>query len=293
MSANDLISDMNTCAFCNASTNLSYEHIPPKRGRKYAKNDKWTAHINKQISTGLSSDVPYIDLNRDISWQEMKNNGWIRHAQNGVKVKTLCENCNNFTGAEYGKAYADWANQWEAYFNEENILDNTARLKIKFAPLRLVKQVLSCFVSIIHNSRMLSDPLHQKLYGTLVNEIVSFISDATKKRSFDKKISFFAHLTKNLNTRGFGDWYFITANPQKPTDIIMYTATFIDGPLSYSLLFDTNSIYEPKHSDFRRQIGFNDPILDLSKYSIYPDNEIEQTITISYIEYGLYCRNNS
>ena len=73
----------------------------------------------------------------------------------------------------------------------------------------------------------------------------------------------------------------------------MYTAIFVDGPLSYSLLFNTNSIYEPKHSGFRRQIGFNDPILDLSKYSIYPDNEIEQTITISYIEYGLYWHNNS
>ena len=279
---------MNTCALCNTSKNLSYEHIPPQRGRKYEKNDKWTANISKPISTGLSSDVPYIDLNREINWQELRDKGWIKHSQNGTKVKTLCEKCNNFTGAEYGKAYADWANQWDAYFNEENISDNTARLKIKFDPLRLVKQVLSCHISIIHNSRILSDPVNQRLYGPLVNEIVSFISDTTKKQAFDKKISIFAHLTKELNTHGFLDWYFMTNNPKKPTDIIMYTASFCDGPLSYSLLFDTNSIYEPKHSNFRRQVGFYDPILDLSKYSNYPGKEVEQTINISYIEYGLY-----
>ena len=70
--------------------------------------------------------------------------------QRGTGNGCLCERRNNLTGAYYGGAYSDIANDFMKYYinNKELIEKNDAlECTLHIFPLRFIKQVLSMFCS--------------------------------------------------------------------------------------------------------------------------------------------------
>lgn len=111
------------CCICGKETELTYEHIPPK-----------AAFNSSRIK-------PYLLMNllRD-------NKKRFVNMQAGMGEYTICETCNNTTGAWYGAAYADFAAQGMKYYNA----GATGRISLSYSifPLRVFKQVISCFASV-------------------------------------------------------------------------------------------------------------------------------------------------
>lgn len=116
------------CRICGKEGPLSYEHVPPQ------------AAFNKERAIEYRlEDVIYKTESRG------------RIQQGGIGVHTLCEQCNNDTGAWYGTEYVQWAkigqniiHNWKAKGKTEGIVT----LKGVY-PLRFLKQVITCFFSVV------------------------------------------------------------------------------------------------------------------------------------------------
>ena len=114
------------CKLCGLDTKLSFEHIPPESA------------FNKQSIT----EVPYRQLEGLESFDDaigMKG----RVSQRGLGGYHLCEKCNNDTGTWYGSSYAKWAKFGHSHLNKTAEPES-----IKIHPLRVIKQIVSNFVSI-------------------------------------------------------------------------------------------------------------------------------------------------
>lgn len=115
------------CHLCGMVGPLSFEHVPPES----AFNDRKVVY------------------NRMEQWfQPGRWSGRGRISQRGAGAYTLCEPCNNNTGAWYGKEYALWAqrvfellDQLPRHFGEGEITV-TQRY-----PLRFLKQAVTMFFS--------------------------------------------------------------------------------------------------------------------------------------------------
>ncbi len=112
-----------TCCICGKHKRLTFEHIPPK------------AAFNR-----LS--IKLYDFNKFI----LENNSKFLNSQNGAGLRTLCADCNNLTGTWYGAAYAEFAVQGMRYYK----YNASGMLAVPYTiyPLRVFKQVVSCFASV-------------------------------------------------------------------------------------------------------------------------------------------------
>jgi len=70
--------------------------------------------------------------------------------QGGAGAYTLCESCNNNTGAWYGGEYVKWARTCRdimVMWNQKQTLSGSVELKNVY-PLRFLKQIVACFCSL-------------------------------------------------------------------------------------------------------------------------------------------------
>ncbi len=111
------------CCICGENKELNFEHIPPKSA------------FNK-LGIKLYDYFEYLS----------KNNIKYLNLQKGLGKHTLCYDCNSLTGAWYGTAYAEFAMQGLKYYSQ-NISENLV-LPYTIYPLRVFKQIISCFASI-------------------------------------------------------------------------------------------------------------------------------------------------
>lgn len=111
------------CCICGLEKELTFEHIPPR------------AAFN---SFGLKL--------YDFWGFLLEGNKRYTQAQQGFGGYTLCASCNNLTGEWYGTAYAEFASQGKRYYksNAQGLL----RVPYEISPLRVFKQVVSCFASV-------------------------------------------------------------------------------------------------------------------------------------------------
>lgn len=118
-----------SCRICGAVGPLSWEHVPPES----AFND---ARVFKATRDQLLSATPWDGTRGKIQ-------------QRGCGAYTLCERCNNNTGAWYGSEFAAWAKQGAEYLG---VLPPTSTEPITLAfygrPLRFLKQVVTMFFSV-------------------------------------------------------------------------------------------------------------------------------------------------
>jgi hypothetical protein len=116
------------CCICGKEGKLSFEHVPPRSA--FNDHPVFEANIKELIG----------------NWDgELKSIKGKVH-QLGAGDYTLCEKCNNDTGAWYGNAFADWAYQ---AFRVLNFARGESSLYYNFRvfPLRVIKQIVCMFFS--------------------------------------------------------------------------------------------------------------------------------------------------
>lgn len=118
-----------TCHICQKNTKLSFEHVPPRA----AFND--CPAVSKQISE-------LINKHPDNYFEEKG-----KKSQRGHGAYTLCEACNNNTGAWYGTAFAEWAHQGMDIFGHA-YRSPSLYYNFRIFPLQVVKQIICMFFSI-------------------------------------------------------------------------------------------------------------------------------------------------
>ncbi len=117
------------CHICGQNRELSFEHLPPKK-----------AFNNHSLHIANSSDI-LRHLNKK-DFEDIKG----KISKRGFGDYTLCNKCNNDTGAWYGNAYISWAYQAAAF------LISTKGMPLqyypyKIFPLRVIKQIICMFLS--------------------------------------------------------------------------------------------------------------------------------------------------
>lgn len=111
------------CSICGENTTLTFEHIPPRSA------------FNR-FNMRLYDFWGYL----------LHNNTKYTQFQKGAGKYSLCSSCNNLTGKWYGAAYAEFASQGMRYFKA----NAQGHLSVPYTiyPLRVFKQVVSCFASV-------------------------------------------------------------------------------------------------------------------------------------------------
>ena len=124
------------CCICGKEATLSFEHIPPKSA------------FNKN-SVNLYDFWGYM----------LNNNSRYEQKQGGVGRHSLCQSCNNLTGEWYGAAYAEFADQGMKYFKSTQEI---MYIPFTIYPLRVFKQIVSCFASTNGNQWCENNPQIRK-----------------------------------------------------------------------------------------------------------------------------------
>ena len=261
-----------TCALCNTKNiTLTKEHIFPGAKRNRCNNLPFEAKLFEDtIST------PIAEGQSTMNFAELKKKGLVRHKQGGQSIHSLCEKCNNNTGSWYGNAYIDWKKQWDE-IKKSHLDQNPKSLeeKITFNPLRLLKQIVSCFISVDYLNHNGNPSIEDNLRN-MQPKLFDFVLNPQKRCNFNN-LRIFVHLLPENRGQGHYTAHIIAYDSVRGKDLYPYTLSLIDGYIQYSLLFDTNGPYEPKH--FGRQI------LDISKYGIYPDRETTKNLKLEEIEW--------
>jgi hypothetical protein len=113
------------CYICGKEGKLSFEHVPPRSA--FNDHPVFAADVNKLIG----------------NWDGKLNSVKGKIHQLGSGDYTLCEKCNNNTGAWYGKAFANWA--YQAFRIPTSAMGEATQFKI--FPLQVIKQIVCMFFS--------------------------------------------------------------------------------------------------------------------------------------------------
>ena len=129
---------------------MTFEHLPPKS----AFNKSKVLVVSFEQAMALGPEQP---TRQDGRWQ-----------QKGAGMYSLCDDCNNNTGAWYVPAYAEFARQAVQYLPREGELTQDP-VSCAFTNLdlhRVIKQVLTIFVSVAGPGFAIT----QRLASYLLNE---------------------------------------------------------------------------------------------------------------------------
>ena len=257
-----------TCALCNAQNiELTIEHIFPGAKRNHTKPF--------QVKIKDPMYISMTEKPQSRNFQELSRAGLVTHEQGGPKKYSLCEKCNNTTGSWYGNAYIDWKKQWDQITNSDLTPDvQSIEGEITFNPLRLLKQIVSCFISIDYPNHKGDISIEDNLRN-LQPKLFDFVLDREMRWDFDD-LRIFVHLLRSNIGQGFYTGHIDAYDTIRNRNINPKTLSLIDNHLQYSLIFDTNSPYEPKYNPKQ--------ILDISKYSVYQDQEITKKLRIQEID---------
>jgi hypothetical protein len=120
-----------TCHLCGQTGKLSFEHVPPE------------AAFNDQRV--LEADIHRLIGSKDLIG-DLANPKGGRYNQRGAGKHTLCEPCNNNTGAWYGTSYVSFVRAM--YWLCEHVPPNvTVEVECTIRPLDVFKQMLVMFCS--------------------------------------------------------------------------------------------------------------------------------------------------
>ena len=160
------------CQICGKKTTLSFEHVPPQ------------AAFNK-------TTVIAYDLESKLIRREDKG----IPQQGGFGRHTLCDNCNNNTGAWYADEYVKWARIGMNILTDKRIKGEKeifVQLKNVY-PLRFLKQVVTCFFTVIG-----VDP--SASFAANNSQLVNFVLDKYS-RELPPNIRFFIRLNHGTALR--------------------------------------------------------------------------------------------
>ena len=111
------------CCIYGKESDLTFEHIPPRAAFN---------HFNLKLY--------------DFWGYLTQNKTRYQSLQNGAGRYSLCASCNNRTGEWYGAAFAEFVSQGMQYYKSG--ATGIVGVPYTFYPLRVLKQVVSCFASV-------------------------------------------------------------------------------------------------------------------------------------------------
>ena len=169
------------CRICGKIGTLTYEHVPPK---KAFNSNKAFIHMGEEILKQDTSGFP---------WELPKSKG--KQLQRGIGGYTLCEKCNNDTGANYGNAFVDFiCKGYRETHNKKYIANSWVTITLdEIYPLRIIKQIMSMFFSI--NTPDLSDA-HE--------ELREFILSKEKRGISEKDFGFYLYILRGIILKRLG-----------------------------------------------------------------------------------------
>ena len=118
------------CRLCGNEKELTKEHVPPR-----STFNKHTKYFSIPLDEIMSVENP------------LKHTFKGKKYQGGIGYYTLCEKCNNFLGSEYVNSYRDWVLGGFLILKKGNHLIYGYDI-INIEPLRVLKQIISMFLSI-------------------------------------------------------------------------------------------------------------------------------------------------
>lgn len=146
------------CALCGKEKELTFEHLPPNKAFNFtpAKPVNGEAFIH---ASDAKNRVPW-----DLSGLKYQNQ------QKGMGSFSLCQSCNNLTGAWYGDSYVDFAKRMHFLLSKKVPVYYPAfEFEVrKIYPQRFIKQVISIFCSI--NKSIYDDPRIATLREFVLNK---------------------------------------------------------------------------------------------------------------------------
>lgn len=125
-----------SCALCGKYEKLSFEHIPPR-----------SALNNKPIN-----------IHRFDNIYDSGSKFFGKHttSHKGFGFYTLCEKCNNSTGAWYSPYFAEFVIQGMKIIQNQAKGSRFICGNYKIRPLNVLKQILTMFMSADHSGELLS-----------------------------------------------------------------------------------------------------------------------------------------
>lgn len=170
------------CHICGKIVPLTYEHVPP---RKAFNSNKALVYYGRKI---LEQD------NKGFPW-EISSRLKGKQLQRGIGAYTLCERCNNNTGAYYGDAFVDFINKgYRETHNKKYINNSWVTITLdEIFPLRIIKQIMSMFFSI--NNPDLSDA-HK--------ELREFVLSKEKRGISEKEFGFYLYILRGKILKRLG-----------------------------------------------------------------------------------------
>lgn len=160
------------CHICGKSGRLTYEHVPP---RKAFNSNKAFVYYGKKILENNSKGFPW----------EISSRIKGRQLQRGIGAYTLCERCNNNTGAWYANAFVEYIQKGYIETNNRKFTPNSwVKITLNnIYPLRVIKQIMTMFFSV--NNPNLSDA-HE--------ELREFVLSKERKGISEKNIGFYLYI---------------------------------------------------------------------------------------------------
>lgn len=153
-----------TCHICGKYGKLSFEHIPPKAAYN---NRRIKAYTFEQIVDGKKK---------------------YRHIQQGYGEYTLCDKCNNDTGAFYGDAYVDFIKQaLEIYTVSNGNIQTGERIPFNIYPLRVMKQIITIFFTV-----------NFEVFRTNYPSLQDYVLNKDNNDLFDKRLNVYIYLIKDM-----------------------------------------------------------------------------------------------
>jgi hypothetical protein len=117
------------CRLCGKSTELTFEHIPPKLS--YNRDTRYTVSPLGEVIEALGS------IDDKTKSKEM---------QGGTGSWSLCHDCNEFLGKNYVTAYHYWVKcGLQVVKSEGQVFDYIVQ---RIEPLKIIKQIFSMFISM-------------------------------------------------------------------------------------------------------------------------------------------------
>lgn len=238
------------CHICNErEIELTYEHIPPK------------SSFNK-------SAIKKINYEKYFKGTELKNLKY-RTNQKGGGEFTLCKKCNSQTGLLYGTAFKSWSiqinnNLFQIPEKITQEIGQTKFFKIKIHPLRVLKQIVSLFLSINNEEAFKGD--REKLKVFVLNKNEDYLPENLEIYCYAlSPISFF---NKQLEMQSI---MFLDGRKYLLSEISHQPAGYI---LSYKDDFFSNINNEKKliNITFFKKYKYEDQIELNMYFPIFPNN---------------------
>lgn len=170
------------CRICGKTGPLTYEHVPQ---RKAFNSNKALVYYSRKILEQDSEGFPW-----EISFR-LKG----KQLQRGIGAYTLCERCNNNTGAWYGNALVDFIYKgYRETYNRKYVNNSWVTITLdKIYPLRIIKQIMAMFFSI--NNPNLSDA-HE--------ELREFVLSKEKRGISEKDFGFYLYVLRGKILKRLG-----------------------------------------------------------------------------------------